>query len=420
MKKREFIQNVGTMSLLGTAFFANLEKLIAANSIRNVADIATDEDFWAQIRVGYNLKPDYINLENGYYCFLPKETLEKYIQRVRDINYEGSWYMRNHRFEDNITVRKKLAQVAGTSQEEVILTRNATESLDTVIAGYDWKPGDEAVYAIQDYGSMIDMFKLQGRRYGLKNTMVDVPLHPMSDDEIIKVYEHAITPKTKLLMVSHMINITGHILPVKKIADMAHQHRVDVLVDGAHCIGHFDFKIDDLGCDYYGCSLHKWLSTPLGAGLLYVNKNKISGLWPIFGDAGYADDDIMKLNHTGTPPVHTYLAVQDAIDFHHMIGAARKEARLRYLQQYWTSKVRNLPHINLNTPEDPNRSCGIANVGVKGMKPGDLAKTLLDKYKIFTVAIDGANVFGCRITPNIYTSIRELDKFVAALKEIKA
>lgn len=198
---------------------------------------------------------------------------------------------------------------------------------------------------------------------------------------------------------------------------MAHRHKVDVLVDGAHCVGHFEYKIPDLNADYYGSSLHKWLSVPLGAGLLYVKKDKIAQLWQLFGDTGFADDDIRKLNHTGTVPVHTDLAVQDAIDFYEMIGPARKEARLRYLQNYWTSKVRDLPHIDLNTPADPARACGIANVGIKGMKPADLAKTLLEKYKIFTVAIDYANVHGCRITPNVYTSVEELDIFVNALKE---
>jgi selenocysteine lyase/cysteine desulfurase len=327
--------------------------------------------------------------------------------------------MRNHRFEDNIEIRKKLAALVGTSYEEVVLTRNTTESLDTVISGYDWRPADEAVMAIQDYGAMLDMFKYQARRFGLVNKRVSVPLHPADDEEIVSLYESAITPRTRLLMVCHMINITGQILPVQKIADMAHGHGVDVLVDGAHCVGHFEFNIPDLHADYYGSSLHKWLSVPLGAGLLYVKKEKIAKLWQLFGDTGFADDDIRKLNHTGTPPVHTDLAVHDAIDFYELIGAARKEARLRYLQHYWTSRVRDLPHIDLNTPADPARACGIANVGIKGMNPADMAKNLLDKYGIFTVAIDYANVHGCRITPNVYTSTAELDVFVAALKDLK-
>lgn len=399
-------------------FMSTLDKLMASNELRSANDLSTDEDFWAKVREGYRLKPDYINLENGYYCIMPQEIMDRHIQREREVNFQGSWYMRNHRLKDNIEIRKKLAQVVGAKTEEVILTRNATESLDTIIAAYDWRPGDEAVMAIQDYGSMLDMFRLQARRYGLVNKKVDVPLHPKDDEAIVSLYEKAITPNTRLLMVSHMINITGQILPIQKICAMAHTHGVDVLVDGAHCVGHFEYSISSLDCDYYASSLHKWLSTPLGAGLLYVRQDKINNLWQMFGDTGYKDDDIRKLNHTGTPPVHTHLAVMDAIDYYNLIGPARKEARMRYLQQYWTTQVRDLPHIDLNTPEDPSRSCGIANVGVKGMKPADLAKTLLEKYKIFTVAIDGANVHGCRISPNIYTTTAELDTFIAALKEM--
>ncbi|MBK6389137.1 MAG: aminotransferase class V-fold PLP-dependent enzyme [Saprospiraceae bacterium] len=418
MNKREFIKSISKAGLMSGTFMSTLDKLMASNELRSANDLSTDEDFWAKVREGYRLKPDYINLENGYYCIMPQEIMDRHIQREREVNFQGSWYMRNHRLKDNIEIRKKLAQVVGAKTEEVILTRNATESLDTIIAAYDWRPGDEAVMAIQDYGSMLDMFRLQARRYGLVNKKVDVPLHPKDDEEIVSLYEKAITPNTRLLMVSHMINITGQILPIQKICAMAHTHGVDVLVDGAHCVGHFEYSISSLDCDYYASSLHKWLSTPLGAGLLYVRQDKINNLWQMFGDTGYKDDDIRKLNHTGTPPVHTHLAVMDAIDYYNLIGPARKEARMRYLQQYWTTQVRDLPHIDLNTPEDPSRSCGIANVGVKGMKPADLAKTLLEKYKIFTVAIDGANVHGCRISPNIYTTTAELDTFIAALKEM--
>jgi len=219
-------------------------------------------------------------------------------------------------------------------------------------------------------------------------------------------------------MVCHMINITGHILPVRKICDMAHSRGVPVIVDGAHAVAHIKFAIRDLNCDYYGASLHKWLSVPLGAGMLYVKKEHTSHLWPLFAETGKNDDDILRLNHTGTSPVPTDLTVADAIDYYQKIGAERKEARLRYLQNYWVNKVRGLPQVVIYTPTDPARSCGIANVGIKGMKPGDLQKTLLDKYKIYTVAIDGAGVYGCRITPNVYTTTAELDTLVEALKQI--
>lgn len=419
MQKREFIKKLGGLGLVSGTFIYQLDRLNASTSHRAAHDLASDEDFWMQIRSGYRLKPDYINLENGYYCFLPKDILDRHIQHVQEVNFQGSWYMRTVRVSDNAEIRKKLAAVVGVTLEEVIITRNTTESLDTIIAGYDWRPGDEAVMAIQDYGAMLDMFKLQAKRYGINTIKLSIPLHPKDDEELVDLYRRTITPNTRLMMVPHMVNITGQIMPVQKIADMAHEHGVDVMVDGAHCIGHFKVNIPDLHVDYYASSLHKWLSTPLGAGMLYVKKDKIEKLWQIFGDMGYAANDIRKLNHTGTHPVHTDLSIQDAIDYYQMIGPERKEARLRYLQQYWTGQVRDLSHIDLNTPVDPTRSCGIANVGIKGMDPGKMARTLLDEYKIFTVAIDYANVHGCRITPNVYTSIKELDTFVAALKDMK-
>lgn len=375
-------------------------------------------DFWDQIRQDYLLKPDYINLENGWYSIMSQPVLKKYIEEIQRMNVEGSYYMRTVMNEERAKLNERLAEFVGCSKEELIITRNTTESIDTVISGIDWKAGDEAVMAEQDYGSMLDMFKQQARRYGIVNKMVSVPINPKSDEEIVELYKKAITPKTRLLMICHMINITGHILPVKKICDMAHSKGVEVIVDGAHTVAHLEFKISDLGCDYFASSLHKWLGVPLGAGILYVKKEKIKKLWPLFGESNFADDDIQKLNHTGTHPVAVNLAIHHAMDYHNSIGTKRKEERLRFIQNYWTKQVRGIPKIYLNTPEDAKRSCAIANVGIEGMKPADLSKTLLNKYKIWTVAIDTANVHGVRITPHVYTTTQELDQLVSALKEI--
>lgn len=420
MNKRQFIKTLAATSVAAPVFGKHFDKALSKVEAQTPLEAAQNEEFWTEVRRGYKVKPDYINLENGYYCFTPQETLQNFIGHVQEINFQGSYYMRTRQFDDKAEIRKKLAAIAGCSHEELIVTRNTTESLDTVIAGIDWKAGDEAVMAEQDYGAMLDMFKLQARRYGIVNKVVSIPNNPSSDEEIVSIYEKAITPKTRLLMVCHMINITGHILPIKKICDMAHQKGVQVMVDGAHAFAHINYKISDLGCDYYGSSLHKWLSVPLGCGLLYVKKDKIAKLWQLFGDMGYKDDDIRKLNHTGTNPVHTDLTIGDAISFYEKIGRDRKEARLRYLQEYWTKQVRNLPNIVLNTPAESHRACGIANVGIATMKPADLAKTLLTKYKIWTVAIDSPSVKGCRITPNVYTTTAELDTFVKALKELSA
>ena len=414
MNKRDFVRTAGAASL---GLFIS-DRLLAQYDGVSAAALADDEPFWAAIRGKYRLKPDYINFENGYYSMQSEEVLEAFIGRVREVNREASYYLRTRQYDDKAAVKARLAGIAGCAPEELIITRNTTESLDTVIAGFDWKPGDEAVMGEQDYGAMLDMFALQARRYGMVNRVISIPNDPKSDDEIVRLYEQAITPKTRLLMTCHVVNITGQVLPVRKIAEMAHRHGVAVMVDGAHAFAQLDYKIPDLGCDFYGASLHKWLGAPLGAGILYVRRDKIATLWPIFGDAGISDDDIRKLNHTGTHPVHTDLAINDAIVFHERIGIQRKEARLRYLQSYWTSRARGTPNLVFNTPSDPARTCAIANVGVKGMDPGVLAKTLLEKHRIWTVAINRPGVQGVRITPQLYTTTAELDTLVGALKAI--
>ena len=416
--KREFIRTLGGSSLgllLGPDL---LDRMTGVSP----AVLAADDPFWDSIRASYRLTSDYINLESGYFSMQAQPVLEAFIGHVRDLNLEHSHYMRAVMTADKARVQARLAGIAGCGADELIITRNTTESLDTVISGFDWKPGDEAVMASSDYGAMLDQFALQARRYGMLNRIVNVPLHPASDDEIVQKYAEAITPRTRLLMVCHVVNLTGQVLPVRKVAEMAHARGVPVMVDGAHAFAQIDYRIPDLGVDYYGASLHKWLGAPLGAGILYVRKDRIPTLWPVFGDAGMADTDIRKLNHTGTHPCHTDLGIEDAIAFHERIGVARKEARLRYLQQYWTSRVRGKPRIVLNTPEDPSRTCAIANVGVEGVEPGELAKRLLATHRIFTVAITRpqAGVMGARITPHLFTTTVELDALVAALGTISA
>lgn len=405
-------------SLGSIPFMNSVEASVKKFEHVSASDLAKEEDFWAAIRGGYKLKPDYINLENGYYCFLPEEILEHFISHVRGVNYQGSYYMRTVQWDNKRKAAAKLAELAGCSAEELIITRNTTESLDMVIGGIHWKQGDEAVMAEQDYGSMLNMFKLMEKKHGIVNKIVSVPNHPASDEEIVNLYANAITGKTRLLMVGHMINITGQILPVRKICDMAHAKGVEVMVDGAHAFAHINYSIADLNCDYYGASLHKWLSVPLGAGILYVKQGKASQVWPLLASDVEDNNDIYWLNQTGTHPVHTDLTIINSIDFYLKIGRDRKEERLRYLQQYWTGKVRDLPTVMVNTPADPKRACGIANVGIKDLNPQAMADILFNKYKIYTVAIDGAGVHGCRITPNLYTTTEELDIFVSALKEL--
>ena len=416
MDKRRFIKSLGALSfspLISASEFSDFKPIS-----KNLPFINNEDELWKTVRSHYTLKDEYINLESGYYNIIPNPILDHFINHVKHVNIEGSYYMRKDLNKNKDRVTNELANLVGSTPDQIAITRNATESLDLVISGFPWKKGDEAIYAKQDYGTMKEMFEQISDRYGVVNKIISVPNHPKNDQEIVSLYESQITSKTKLIMVCHMINITGQILPIKKICEMAHSYGVEVMVDGAHCVGHFDFSIDDFNCDYYGSSLHKWLATPLGAGLLYVNKNKTHRIWPLLANGNTDKSDIKRLNHIGTHPVHTDLAISNSIDYIKWIGMERKENRMRFLQRYWSDQLRNIKNVVVNTPIDMQRSCGIGNVGLTNMSPSKMEKLLFDKYNIFTVAIDYANVKGCRISPNIFTTTEELDTFVEAVKEM--
>ena len=416
MDKRRFIKSLGALSFSPLVSASELSDLKPLS--KNLPVINNEDELWKTVISHYTLKDEYINLESGYYNIIPDPILDHFINHVKHVNIEGSYYMRKDLNKNKDRVTSELANLVGSTRDQIAITRNATESLDLVISGFPWKKGDEAIYAKQDYGTMKEMFEQISDRYGVVNKIISVPNHPKNDEEIVSLYESQITSKTKLIMVCHMINITGQILPIKKICEMAHSYGVEVMVDGAHCVGHFDFSIDDFNCDYYGSSLHKWLATPLGAGLLYVNKNKTHRIWPLLANGNTDKSDIKRLNHIGTHPVHTDLAISNSIDYIKWIGMERKENRMRFLQRYWSDQLRNIKNVVVNTPIDMQRSCGIGNVGLTNMSPSKMENILFDKYNIFTVAIDYANVKGCRISPNIFTTTEELDIFVKAVKEM--
>jgi selenocysteine lyase/cysteine desulfurase len=334
------------------------------------------------------------------------------------INQIPSYYMRRRQWDDHRRVKKAMADFMGCSVDEMTICRNTTEALDTVILGLKMEPGDEAIMTNQDYGSMLAAFNQRARRDKIVNKVISLPLHPKSDQEIVDAYEKAITPRTRVILVTHLINITGQVLPVRKIAEMAHAKGVEIISDSAHAVGQLDFKIPDLDCDYFGTSLHKWLGAPLGSGMMYIKKEKIEQVWPLFGDDTYADDDIRKFEHIGTHPRSTDLAILDALAFQQKMGVKRKQERLRYLKQYWVNQVKDVPGIFINTPFEAKRSSGIANVGVSRLSPAELANKLFDDFNIFTVAIDTEAVKGTRVTPHLYTSLDELDSLVQALKEL--
>jgi len=420
--RRRFLQTmtagIGTVPFFHQEWFDHLDRALAPFNHLTAEEAARDEEFWLPIQQAFHQSPLFINLENGYMSPQPVEVMQAQFANIQMINERTSFYMRRRARDEVQGVNPQLAELAGCSMEELIVTRNTTEALDTVIAGIDFEPGDEAIMCDLDYSSMQQAFEQQSRRLGLVRTYIDLPLHPESDEQIVKIYKDAITPKTKIILVTHLNNITGQVLPVRKICDMAHEHGVEVICDGAHSFAHIDFKIPDLNCDYFGASLHKWLCCPMGAGILYVQKDKIPKVWPLFGDTNFPEDDIRKFGHIGIHPVSTNLTIANAIRFHKMIGPARKEARLKYLKAYWTEKVKDLPGLTVLTPWEMERSSALALIAIEGMTPDELVQKLYDDYRIFTVSRKNPAVTGVRITPHLFTRVEELDKLIGALKEI--
>lgn len=423
--RRAFLQKAGTMT--AAMFAANifnpfhLEKVKAASKkISNFSpeQSATDEDFWFEIKRAYTVNPNLINLNNGGVSPQPKVVQEAFIEYYQISNEGPAHYMWNVIGPDRETVRKKLADVAGTSPEEIAICRNTTEALENAIFGIDLKAGDEIITTTQDYPNMMNALHQREKREGIKITQVRVPV-PCNDlNEITEIFRKAISPKTKVILCCHVINLTGQILPIRQISDMAHEKEIQVICDGAHSFAHFEFKIPDLHCDYFGTSLHKWLSAPFGSGLLYVKKEKIKSLWPLLAHPDPYTDDIRKYETQGTRSFPTELAIGDAVDFYNGIGAKRKEARLRFLKNYWAEKLQQLPKVKLNTSLKNECSCGLGNFIIEGKTPQEIHSYLFEKHRIYTTPIDHAEFKGIRITPNVYTTLKELDVFVGAVGEL--
>jgi selenocysteine lyase/cysteine desulfurase len=317
-------------------------------------------------------------------------------------------------------LREKLAALAGVSPEEIAINRNSTEALNTVIYGLDLNAGDEVIGTKQDYPNMIQAYKQKSQRQGIVYKQINFDLPIENDEQIVKAYEAAITPKTRIIHVTHMVNWVGQTMPVAKIADMAHAHGIEVICDGAHSFGLIDFKITDLHCDYFGTSLHKFLSAPIGSGMLYIQRDKIEKVWPLTCNGEPRSGNIRKFETLGTRSFPIEQGIGEAINFHEGIGARRKQERIHYLKYYWASRVQQMPRVKLHTSLDPRYSCAICGVSIDGMTPAQLEGALFDQYKIHTVGIVWENISCVRVTPHVYTSIADLDKLVGAIQTLSA
>lgn len=423
--RRSFLTKAGKglgLAALSSATVSGLlnEVIAAGKSIDRLSpiDAAMDEDYWATIQQAFSVTRGIINLNNGGVSPSPRivtEAFVRYTWQQEDATAYTMWQILEPQSE---TIRTGLAEVFGCSPEEIAITRNASESLETLLMGMDLKSGDEILTTTQDYPRMLTTLRQREMREGLKLNLIKIPIAPKDVNDIAGAFERAITPKTKLILISHQINLTGQINPVKKVCEMARSRGIETIVDGAHSFAQFDFKQADLGCDYFGTSLHKWIYAPKGTGMLYVRKEKIPKVWALMASEDRNKNDIRKYEEIGTHSAAMRLAIGEAILFHNAIGGKRKEERLRYLSRHWMNRLKDVPKVGFNTSFDPKQSCAIANFKIDGIDPGQLGSYLMSKHHIFTTPIVHEEFTGIRITPNVYTTLWELDRFCDVVEDV--
>lgn len=423
--RRNFLQQIGltagafsTQSLFNQVHAASFEHIQFIKKNLSDEEIASDEDYWSVIQQGYTTSPNIINLNNGGVSPSPR-IVQEAVERFNKLSNEGpSYFMWRILDQGREPLRYKLAKLAGADTEEIAINRNSTEALNTVIFGLNLKAGDEVIGCKQDYPNMINAWKQRAQRDGILYTQLNFKFPIENEEEIINAFEKAITPKTKIIHLTHVVNWIGQIMPIKKLCALAKKHGIETIVDGAHSFGLIDFKIPDLGCDYFGASLHKFLSAPIGSGMLWIKKENIAKIWPLVCNDNPTSEDIRKFETLGTRSFPIEQGIGEAINFHNAIGSKRKETRIRYLKNYWATRVVENKKIKIHTSFKDEYACAICGVSIEGMTPGELDNELFNKYKIHTVGIVWENVSCVRITPHVYTRTTELDKLVEALETI--
>lgn len=424
LSRRTFIDRTvkaGGLGVTATLSSGGFDRILAASrDMDGVSpqEAASDELYWGQIQQSFNVDRSIINLNNGGVCPTPRVVHDAFKRYLDVQNMTPSLWMWSYLRPGKEMVRKRLALTAGCDPEEMAITRNASEALEIAQFGIDFEPGDEVLTTDQDYPRMITTWRQREMRDGIKLVQFPVPTPPRNKLELAGEFEKHITPRTKAILLCHVMNITGQIYPVKEVCEIAHRRGIPVIVDGAHAFAHVVFNMDDLGCDYYGTSLHKWLTAPIGTGFLYVAKHRIKDHWPLMAAGNPKADNIRKFEEIGTHPAANINAINEALIFFHALGPERKAARLHYLKMRWAERLLRHDRVYLRCNLDPSESVGVATVGIEGIAPGPLASHLWSKHRIHCIAIARDPIQALRITPNVYTTPREIDMFVAAMEEV--
>jgi selenocysteine lyase/cysteine desulfurase len=385
---------------------------------RAPATVAEDEAYWSTIQRAFDADRTMVNLNNGGVSPSPSHVLEAMIRDLRfsnELPVHHMWSVLEPRIE---SVRRDVARDFGCDPEELAITRNASEAQEIMILGLDLKRGDEVIVTNQNYPRMLTAWRQRVRRDGIVVKEISFPVPPSSMKQVVDRFREAITPRTKVIEVTHITNLTGQIMPVRELVDLARPLGIQVFVDGAHAYAHFPFTRDELGCDYYGTSLHKWLLAPVGTGFLYVRRDRIKALWPLMAAPPEMDENIRKYEEIGTHPAANHNAISAALAFHRAIGAERKIARLRYLRDRWAKRLTaESDRVKVLTPLDSPYAGAIGFFSVAGMDTDKLYGWLIEKNKIVTTPITHPEFKGIRITPNVYTTVDEVDLFAEKVLE---
>ncbi len=413
--RREFFLAAGAAAAFRNDTLDRVARLVAS-AASEPADAAQDEAFWIQIQQAFTLDRNLVNFNNGGCCPSPRIVQDALRRQIEFANQAPSYYMWRQLEPEIESVRRRLAAAFGCDAEEMAITRNASEALEICLNGFDLKPGDEILTTTQDYPRMITTIKQNERRYGVKLVQVRVPPAPQSKRELVEAFERGLTSRTRMILVSHVVFLTGQIYPIREIARLGEARKIPVIVDGAHAFAQFPFDRDQLACDYYGTSLHKWLMAPVGTGFLYVRKDKIPGLWPLMAANPEQTKDIRKFEEIGTHPAANHNAIGEALTFHELIGAERKAARLRFLRSRWTDRLRDEKNVRFHTNLNSDHSCGLTTVEIVGLDLDKFITWLHDKHGIFVTGINHEDFKGIRVTPNVYTTLDEVERFAEAMR----
>jgi isopenicillin-N epimerase len=391
------------------AAFAGLER-------EDPARVAGLEAPWFEVSQAFSVDRSAINLNNGGVSPAPRlvqEAHKRHLDFANQLPSHNLWSVLDLQVEG---VRQGLAETFGCDPEEVAITRNASESLQTCLFGLDLEPGDELLASDQDYPRMLTTLRQREAREGLVLRTATLPGPEADDAEVVRAYADALTPRTRLMLVSHVVFLSGRILPVRELVRLGRARGIPVVVDGAHAFANLVFRRDELECDYYGTSLHKWLFAPHGTGMLHVRRERIAGLWPLMAAEAELAGDVRKFEEIGTHPAAGTLAVGEALAFHRALGPERKAARLMWLRDQWVPRLLASGRARLAASTEPGRSCGIATMRFDGLDAVALREHLWRDHRILTTAIDHPAVQGLRVSPSVYTLPEELERFCGAVE----